>query len=51
LRAVPVATGLRNWRFVEVAKGLKEGDLVTVTLDRPEIREGALVTVTGEAQQ
>lgn len=43
-----VKTGLRNWEFVEVREGLKEGERVVVTLDRVDIKEGARVTVTEE---
>jgi HlyD family secretion protein len=38
-----VATGLRNWEFVEVTSGLAAGERVVVTLDRPEIRAGARI--------
>lgn len=38
---VPVKTGLKNWDFVEIMGGLTEGDLVVVSLDRPEVKEGA----------
>jgi HlyD family secretion protein len=43
-----VRTGLRNWAFTEVTEGLSAGDLVCVTLDRAEIRDGARVRVEGE---
>ncbi len=33
--------GLRNWDFTEVTGGLREGERVVVSLDRPEIRAGA----------
>jgi len=38
-----IATGLRNWEFVEVVSGLVEGERVVVSLDRPEIRAGARI--------
>jgi HlyD family secretion protein len=41
-----IQTGLRNWEFVEVKGGLKEGDAVIVSLDRKEIREGARVIIS-----
>lgn len=46
-----VRTGLRNWAFTEVAEGLAVGDLVCVTLDRAEIRDGARVRVEGETEK
>ncbi len=48
LVAVPVKTGLRNWEFVEVREGLARGEVVAVSLDRAEIREGARVEIAGE---
>ena len=36
-----VGTGLRNWEFAEITGGLKEGELVVVSLDRAEVKEGA----------
>lgn len=42
-RAVDV--GLRNWDFTEVRGGVRDGDRVVVSLDRPEVRAGATVTV------
>jgi HlyD family secretion protein len=42
---VAVKTGLRNWDFVEITGGLSEGDLVVVSLDRPEVKEGARAVV------
>jgi len=41
-----IAVGLRNWDFVEAESGLAEGELVVISLDRPEIRAGARVEVT-----
>lgn len=38
-----VMTGLRNWEFVEVAKGLAAGEAVILTLDREDIKAGAEV--------
>lgn len=49
IERVPVRTGLRNWDFVEITGGLSAGDRVVVSLDRPEVREGARVRVEGEA--
>ena len=33
--------GIRNWNFAEVTAGLSEGDSVVVSLDSPEIVDGA----------
>lgn len=38
----PLTLGLRNWDFAEVAGGIPEGARVVVSLDRPEVRAGAL---------
>ncbi len=37
--------GLRNWEYVEIVDGLREGDRVVTSLDRPEVVAGARVTV------
>jgi len=39
-----IATGLANWQFVEVTSGLKEGELVVVSLDRTGVKAGAIAT-------
>jgi HlyD family secretion protein len=41
-----VKTGLRNWDYVEITDGLKEGDLITTSLERAEVKEGVEVKVT-----
>jgi len=46
-----VTTGLHNWSFTEIRSGLSAGDSVVVSLDRPEVKAGARVKVTGEAQK
>jgi HlyD family secretion protein len=38
-----IQIGLKNWNWTEVATGLDEGDVIVTTLDRPEIKPGALV--------
>jgi HlyD family secretion protein len=49
LVAVPVKTGLANWEFTEITDGLRPGDAVVISLDRPEVKEGARVTIVAEA--
>lgn len=44
-----VKTGLRNWEFVEITDGLKNGDRIAASLERAEVKDGALVTVASEA--
>lgn len=46
LVARTVKTGLRNWDYVEITQGLKEADLITVSLERAEVQEGVEVKVT-----
>jgi HlyD family secretion protein len=46
-----VAVGLHNWSFTEITSGLSPGESVVVSLDRPEVKAGAGVTVTGEAEK
>lgn len=43
-----LGTGLRNWEFVEVTSGLSAGDAVVVSLDRAEVKAGA-VAVAADA--
>ena len=45
---VSVETGLRNWQFTEVVRGLSLGDPVVVSLDRVEVVAGAKARITGE---
>lgn len=40
-----VRTGLSNWEYTEVADGLKEGDRIVTSLDRPGVKAGARVVV------
>lgn len=46
-----VVTGLHNWSFTELKSGLSSGELVVVSLDRPEVKAGAKVAVTAEAEK
>jgi HlyD family secretion protein len=50
-RRAAVATGLRNWQFTEIVSGLAPGDEVITTLDKVEVKDGARVTIAGEAQR
>lgn len=43
-----IGTGLKNWQFTEVTKGLSAGDAVAVSLDRAEVKEGARVSIAAE---
>ena len=40
-----VETGLKSWAFVEVVRGLSEGEQVVVSRDKPEIKAGARVRI------
>lgn len=51
LVAKSVTPGLRNWEFVEISGGLAEGELIAVSLDRPEVKDGALVEVSEEVHK
>lgn len=46
-----VTTGLHNWSFTEITSGLSAGESIVVSLDRPEVKTGARVTITAEAQK
>lgn len=46
LVSVQVTTGLQNWEWIEAVAGLEEGQLVVVSHDRAEVKEGARVVVT-----
>lgn len=47
----PVTVGLRNWDVVEVTSGVTPGELVVVSLDRPEVKSGALVQIEAEVRR
>jgi HlyD family secretion protein len=51
LEEVVVKTGLRNWTFTEITAGLNEGDLVVVSLDRPEVVAGVRARIAEEVEQ
>jgi HlyD family secretion protein len=46
-----VRTGLRNWDWTEVLKGLAPDDLVVTSLDKPEIKAGAEVKVAQSPEE
>ena len=48
LAAQPVETGLKNWQFVEISRGLAKGEAVATSLDRAEVKPGVRVSITGE---
>ncbi len=41
-------TGLRNWEYTEIVRGLDEGALVVASLDRAEVRAGVRARVAEE---
>jgi HlyD family secretion protein len=43
-----IETGLSNWNWTEVRKGLQPGDQVVLSLDREGVREGALAVAEEE---
>ncbi|MGE5412822.1 MAG: efflux RND transporter periplasmic adaptor subunit [Syntrophomonadaceae bacterium] len=49
LEARKVETGLQNWQYVEVRRGLDVGDPVVVSLDRAEVKEGARARIAAES--
>jgi HlyD family secretion protein len=48
LVARKITPGLKNWQFVEVTGGLSAGETVVVSLDRPEVKEGARGRIAAE---
>jgi HlyD family secretion protein len=46
---VSVRVGLRNWEFAQVLDGLREGDVVIVSLESEKLKEGVRVRVVGKA--
>ncbi len=40
-----VTAGIHNWNFTEIKQGLKEGDIVIITPDKPGFKEGVRVKV------
>ncbi len=46
-----VQTGLRNWEYVEITSGLREGDQVVTTVDREGLTDGARAEVVSSASR
>lgn len=44
-----VQTGLRNWEYVEITSGLREGDQVVTTVDREGLSDGARAEIVRSA--
>jgi HlyD family secretion protein len=40
-----IKTGIGNWDYTEVLEGLKEGDQIVTSIDRPGVQDGALIEV------
>ncbi len=45
-----ITTGLSNWRFTQVASGLKDGEKVVTTVDREGLADGVKATIDKKAQ-
>lgn len=44
-RLVPVDTGLSTWNYIEIKKGLKEGDRVITNPDSPGLEDGSRIRI------
>ncbi len=44
-RLVPVEIGLSTWNYIEVKKGLKEGDKIIMNPDTPGLKDGVRVRI------
>jgi RND family efflux transporter MFP subunit len=40
-----VVIGIRNWNFTEIKQGLKQGEIVIITPDRPGFKQGVRIKV------
>lgn len=40
-----ITTGLSNWKFTEITKGLEEGEQVVISIDRKGVQAGALANI------
>lgn len=45
-RLVPVEIGLSTWNYVEIKKGLKEGDMIITNPDVPRLKDGSRIKTT-----
>jgi len=50
-RSVAVRIGLRNWEYAQVLDGVREGDLVIVSLESERLKDGTRVRVEGRADR
>ena len=46
-----IEIGLKNWDYAEVTKGLAEGEIVVVSLDREEVTAGAQVEFEADSAE
>ena len=44
-----IETGIRNWEFTEVLRGLQAGDRVVLSVDREGVSDGAVVEAEADA--
>lgn len=44
-RLVPVEIGLNTWNYIEIKKGLKEGDKIIMNPDTPGLKDGVRVRI------
>jgi HlyD family secretion protein len=51
LKEREIKPGLKNWEFVEILGGLQEGELIAVSLEKAEVKEGTKVKVTQEVNK
>lgn len=47
-RLVPVEIGLSTWNYIEIKKGLKEGDMIITNLDTPGLKDGSRVKIVNK---
>lgn len=50
-RSAAIRVGLRNWEFAEVLEGVREGDLLIVSLESERLKDGTQVRVAGGAER
>lgn len=49
-RIVPVEIGISTWNYIEIKKGLKEGDRIIINPDTPGLKDGGKVEVVNSEQ-